>query len=117
MLEIKGEAVLDKKFSEALPKEYVEQLEPLLGEIKSSGLDSIERQLTVNWEGKSLSLLINLTTLRDEEGKPLGVLTVFDDLTQLMKAQRMAAWREVPPPIHPEIKKTLTPIHISAHPR
>ena len=114
MLEIKGEAVLDKKFSEALPKEYVEQLEPLLGEIKSSGLDSIERQLTVNWEGKSLSLLINLTTLRDEEGKPLGVLTVFDDLTQLMKAQRMAAWREVARRIAHEIKNPLTPIQLSA---
>jgi len=114
MLEIKGEAVLDKKFSEALPKEYVEQLEPLLGEIKSSGLDSMERQLTVNWEGKSLSLLINLTTLRDEEGKPLGVLTVFDDLTQLMKAQRMAAWREVARRIAHEIKNPLTPIQLSA---
>ena len=114
MLEIKGEEVLDKKFSETLPKEYVEQLEPLLGEIKSSGLDSLERQLTVNWEGKSLSLLINLTTLRDEEGKPLGVLTVFDDLTQLIKAQRMAAWREVARRIAHEIKNPLTPIQLSA---
>jgi two-component system nitrogen regulation sensor histidine kinase NtrY len=114
MLEIKGEAALDKKFSEALPKEYVEQLEHLLRELKSSGMDSIERQLTVNLEGKSLSLLINLTTLRDEEGKSLGVLTVFDDLTQLIKAQRMAAWREVARRIAHEIKNPLTPIQLSA---
>lgn len=114
MLEIKAEVALDKKFSEVLPKEYVEQLEPLLGEMKSSGLDFIERQLTVNWEGKSLSLLINLTTLRDEEGNPLGVLTVFDDLTQLIKAQRMAAWREVARRIAHEIKNPLTPIQLSA---
>jgi two-component system nitrogen regulation sensor histidine kinase NtrY len=114
MLEIKGEVTLDKKFSEALPKEYVEQLEHLLRELKSSGMDSIERQLTVNLEGKSLSLLINLTTLRDEEGKSLGVLTVFDDLTQLIKAQRMAAWREVARRIAHEIKNPLTPIQLSA---
>jgi len=114
MLEIKGETALDKKFSEALPKEYAEQLDHLLNELKSSGMDSIERQLTINWEGKSLSLLINLTTLRDEAGKPLGVLTVFDDLTQLIKAQRMAAWREVARRIAHEIKNPLTPIQLSA---
>ncbi len=114
MFEIKGEAALDKKFSEALPKEYVEQLEHLLSELRSSGMDSIERQLTVNLEGKSLSLLINLTTLRDEEGKSLGVLAVFDDLTQLIKAQRMAAWREVARRIAHEIKNPLTPIQLSA---
>jgi two-component system, NtrC family, nitrogen regulation sensor histidine kinase NtrY len=114
MLEIKGEVALDKNFSEALPKEYVEQLKHLLGELRSSGMDSIERQLTVNLEGKSLSLLINLTTLRDEEGKSLGVLTVFDDLTQLIKAQRMAAWREVARRIAHEIKNPLTPIQLSA---
>jgi len=114
MFEIKGEAALDKKFSEALPKEYVGQLEHLLSELKSSGMDSIERQLTVNLEGKSLSLLINLTTLRDEEGKSLGVLAVFDDLTQLIKAQRMAAWREVARRIAHEIKNPLTPIQLSA---
>ena len=82
MLEIKGEAVLERSFSEVLPKEYVGQIERLLDELKSSRKDSIERQVVVNLEGKSLSLLINLTTLKDEEGKPLGVVAVFDDLTQ-----------------------------------
>ena len=114
MLEIKGEAVLDKSFSEVLPKEYVAQIERLLDELKSSRKDSIERQVVVNLEGKSLSLLINLTTLKDEEGKPLGVVAVFDDLTQLIKAQRMAAWREVARRIAHEIKNPLTPIQLSA---
>jgi len=65
-------------------------------------------------EGKSLSLLINLTTLKDEEGKSLGIVAVFDDLTQLIKAQRMAAWREVARRIAHEIKNPLTPIQLSA---
>jgi two-component system nitrogen regulation sensor histidine kinase NtrY len=114
MLETKGEAVLEKKFSEVLPKEYVGQIERLLEELKSSRKDSIERQVTVNLEGKSLSLLINLTTLKDEEGKSLGIVAVFDDLTQLIKAQRMAAWREVARRIAHEIKNPLTPIQLSA---
>ncbi len=114
MLEIKGEAVLEKDFSAVLPREYVGQIERLLDELKSSRKDSIERQVIVNMEGKSLSLLINLTTLKDEEGKSLGVVAVFDDLTQLIKAQRMAAWREVARRIAHEIKNPLTPIQLSA---
>ncbi len=114
MLLIKGEAALEKNFSEVLPKEYVGQIELLLNELKSSGKDSIERQVAVNLEGKSLSLLINLTNLKDEEGKSLGVVAVFDDLSQLIKAQRMAAWREVARRIAHEIKNPLTPIQLSA---
>jgi two-component system nitrogen regulation sensor histidine kinase NtrY len=92
----------------------VEQIEQLLSELKSSQRDSTEKQLTVNLRGKSLSLLINLTALKDEEGRPLGVVAVFDDLTQLIKAQRMAAWREVARRIAHEIKNPLTPIQLSA---
>ncbi|HXX34701.1 MAG TPA: ATP-binding protein [Thermodesulfobacteriota bacterium] len=114
MLEIKGDAVLEKDFSEGLPKEFVGQVERLLEELKSSRKDSIERQVVVNLEGKSLALLINLTTLKDEEGKALGVVAVFDDLTQLIKAQRTAAWREVARRIAHEIKNPLTPIQLSA---
>ena len=114
MLKVKGEAVLERKFSEVLEKEYVERIEELLGELKSSQRDSIEKQLTVPIGGKSLSLLINMATLRDEEGKPLGFVAVFDDLTQLIKAQRVAAWREVARRIAHEIKNPLTPIQLSA---
>jgi two-component system nitrogen regulation sensor histidine kinase NtrY len=114
MLEIKGEDVLDKKFSEVLSKEYVPPIKELLNELTSSKKDSIQKQLTVNLKGKSLTLLINLTTLKDEEGKPLGVVAVFDDLTQMVKAHRMAAWREVARRIAHEIKNPLTPIQLSA---
>jgi two-component system nitrogen regulation sensor histidine kinase NtrY len=114
MLEIKGEDVLDKKFSEVLNKQYLAQIQELLDELKSSKKDSIEKHLTVNLRGKSLTLLINLTTLKDEEGKPIGVVAVFDDLTQMIKAQRMAAWREVARRIAHEIKNPLTPIQLSA---
>lgn len=114
MLEVKGEEILEKRFSEVLAKEYVEQIERLLSELRSSRKESIERQLTVSLKGKSLSLLINLAALKDEEGKPLGFVAVFDDLTELMKAQRMAAWREVARRIAHEIKNPLTPIQLSA---
>src|SRR4030066_1500237 len=114
ILEIKGEDVLERKFFEVLSKEYVAQMEELLNELRSSQKDSIEKQLTGRLKGKSLSLLINLTNLKDEEGRSLGVVAVFDDLTQMIKAQRMAAWREGGRRIAHEIKNPLTPIQLSA---
>jgi two-component system nitrogen regulation sensor histidine kinase NtrY len=114
MLEARGEDVLEKKFSEVLAPEYVVRLEELLDELKSSRKDSLRKQVTVNVNGRALSLLVNLTALRDEERKPLGVVAVFDELTQLIKAQRMAAWREVARRIAHEIKNPLTPIQLSA---
>jgi len=114
MLEIKGDAVLGKNFTEVLTRRYVHQIEALLNELKSSQKDSIERQMTVSVKGKSLSLLIHLTALKDEEKNPIGVVAVFDDLTQLINAQRMAAWREVARRIAHEIKNPLTPIQLSA---
>jgi two-component system nitrogen regulation sensor histidine kinase NtrY len=114
ILEIKGEDVLERKFFEVLSKEYVAQMEELLNELRSSQKDSIEKQLTGRLKGKSLTLLINLTNLKDEEGRSLGVVAVFDDLTQMIKAHRMAAWREVARRIAHEIKNPLTPIQLSA---
>jgi len=92
----------------------VEHIEQLSTELKSSQRDSIEKQLTVNLKGKSLFLSINLTALKDEDGRSLGIVAVFDDFTQLIKAQRMAAWREVARRIAHEIKNPLTPIQLSA---
>lgn len=114
ILGVKSEDVLGKSFKEVLPQEYIEQIDSLINEVKSSGKDTIEKQLTVHLKGKSLSLLINISGLRDEEGNPLGFVLVFDDLTELMKAQRMAAWREVARRIAHEIKNPLTPIQLSA---
>ena len=56
---------------------------------------------------------MNAVRLADEEGEHLGKLVVFEDLTQLIKAQRIAAWREVARRIAHEIKNPLTPIQLS----
>jgi two-component system nitrogen regulation sensor histidine kinase NtrY len=62
----------------------------------------------------TLSLLAAATALRGENGEYAGAVVVFDDLTELLKAQRMAAWREVAQRIAHEIKNPLTPIQLSA---
>jgi two-component system nitrogen regulation sensor histidine kinase NtrY len=61
-----------------------------------------------------VTLLVTMTLLQDEEGQRLGTVVVFDDYTQMVKVQRMEAWREVARRIAHEIKNPLTPIQLSA---
>jgi two-component system, NtrC family, nitrogen regulation sensor histidine kinase NtrY len=64
--------------------------------------------------GADVSLLASATALRGPDGEYTGAVVVFDDLTELLQAQRMAAWREVAQRIAHEIKNPLTPIQLSA---
>lgn len=57
---------------------------------------------------------MHFNALQNDIGQHLGVVMVFDDLTELEKAQRMAAWREVARRIAHEVKNPLTPIKLSA---
>lgn len=52
--------------------------------------------------------------MKDENGNNMGVVAVFEDLTEIEKAHRMAAWREVARRIAHEVKNPLTPIQLSA---
>jgi len=75
---------------------------------------SVEQALHLRRHGGSVSLLASATALRDPDGEYAGAVIVCDDLTELLEAQRMAAWREVAQRIAHEIKNPLTPIQLSA---
>jgi two-component system nitrogen regulation sensor histidine kinase NtrY len=74
----------------------------------------MQRQIGLLVGNRLITLLVIVSILHDEEGQYLGIVVVFDDLTELEKAQRMAAWREVARRIAHEIKNPLTPIQLSA---
>ncbi len=114
MLGIKGDKVLGKRYREVLDPEYREVAKEWIREINSTRKDTIEKQVTVNSKGQTLTLLVHITVLRSETGSFMGIVAIFDDLTQLVKAQRVAAWREVARRIAHEIKNPLTPIQLSA---
>jgi two-component system, NtrC family, nitrogen regulation sensor histidine kinase NtrY len=75
---------------------------------------AVEQELHLRRGGTTLSLLASATALPGPEGEYAGAVVVFDDLTELLKAQRVAAWREVAQRIAHEIKNPLTPIQLSA---
>jgi len=91
------------------------RMDRFLRELHESGKHSIERHLRLTVRpGETLSLLVNVTRMFDDERQSIGYVIVFDNLTNLEKAQRLAAWQEVARRIAHEIKNPLTPIQLSA---
>lgn len=114
LLHMKAEKVQGKDFREVIPKVYMPQIMALLKDLFYSEKGTVRQHMTIPIGDEKYTLMINLTTLRDNDNNFMGTVVVFDDLTQLYKAQRMAAWREVARRIAHEIKNPLTPIQLSA---
>jgi two-component system nitrogen regulation sensor histidine kinase NtrY len=114
LLKIDKESYLNKDFRETLNHDHLQILKSFLNELHESGKSSIQHPLQLTVRHETFSLLVNFTKLEDEQKNPLGVVLVFDNLSQLEKAQRAAAWREVAKRIAHEVKNPLTPIQLSA---
>jgi two-component system nitrogen regulation sensor histidine kinase NtrY len=114
MLGVKSEKVLNKSFDTMLTVQNKDLAEEIMGNLSLARDASIEVPLKLIIEGRPRSFLITVSALRDDAGQHMGIVMVFDDLTELEKGQRMAAWREVARRIAHEVKNPLTPISLSA---
>ncbi len=114
LLKIDRKIYEGRHYQEILRAEHLGLLDNFLRELAVSNRSAIARPLRLTVGDETFSLRVNFTKLEDENHKPLGVVLVFDNLTDLEKAQRMAAWREVARRIAHEVKNPLTPIQLSA---
>jgi len=87
---------------------------PLFEDLKSSGNEAVQTEVKVTRKGRLENLLVRMATRRGEDGGLEGYVVAFDDVTDLVSAQRMAAWGDVARRIAHEIKNPLTPIQLSA---
>ena len=78
------------------------------------GRDSFSLEGPMEVDGKLLTIGCNCSRMREEGGTDLGFVLVFEDLTELIKAQKASAWQEVAQRVAHEIKNPLTPIQLSA---
>ena len=114
MLSLKPEEILNKQYAELLTGEHLRIAEEILQTLSEAKNDAIETSLKLIIAGRSRSFTLHVNSLSDDSGHHMGIVVVFDDLTELEKAQRMAAWREVARRIAHEVKNPLTPIKLSA---
>ncbi len=114
MLGAEEQAALGKGFTEVLSEEGSTLLSEMISEVRSKGDEAMEIQVKIKAGGNLMTVLVNYNALEDEDGNYIGLVAVMDDLTNLIKTQRMFAWKEVARRIAHEIKNPLTPIQLSA---
>ena len=104
----------DKKLEgctlEILAPEFLSMYESLvLGNLKS-----LQQEVKILRAGRLENLLVRIAPMKDETDNIDGFVIAFDDITELVSAQRAAAWGDVAQRIAHEIKNPLTPIRLSA---
>jgi two-component system nitrogen regulation sensor histidine kinase NtrY len=114
MLGFKGENVVNRSYKKVLSPEHLKLANEVLEELENSPRKTMEKPVRVTIEQTLRTFMVHLTALRDDKDRYMGIVVVFDDMTEIEKAQRMAAWREVARRIAHEVKNPLTPIKLSA---
>lgn len=114
MLAISGKNVTGRHYKDILSHDrYRDFLKNIDAAMKSKyRLADKEIQLVLN--GQQTTIALTLTPLKQPGQDFSGMIVVLDDLSQLIKAQRMAAWKEVAQRVAHEIKNPLTPIQLNA---
>jgi two-component system nitrogen regulation sensor histidine kinase NtrY len=113
ILQVDRDQVLGREARSLLPPGEFERLAEVAATARRSGR-TVQKPVQLTYADKTLHLVLKATALKDEQGQDLGLVVVFEDLTELERAQRQAAWREVARRIAHEVKNPLTPIKLAA---
>ncbi|MCE8523746.1 PAS domain-containing sensor histidine kinase [Ruegeria pomeroyi] len=92
----------------------VPEFVPLFESLVGTAQETVQAEIKVTRKGQLENLLVRMSTRRGEDDTLEGYVVAFDDVTDLVSAQRMAAWGDVARRIAHEIKNPLTPIQLSA---
>ncbi|MGB2209510.1 MAG: ATP-binding protein, partial [Candidatus Puniceispirillaceae bacterium] len=109
ILKTSQQSLFGKKLSDAVPEFAV-----LLKDIHAVGKskDAVKSQIELSSQGRRIIVLVQITK-ETVEGRLVGYVLTFDDITDLLSAQRKAAWADVARRIAHEIKNPLTPITLA----
>ena len=112
-----AQRLVDVQAAEAHERELalmVPEFTTLFDHLTAGGHDTAQEEIRLTRNGKQESLLVRIARRIGDEGELEGYVIAFDDVTDLVSAQRMAAWGDVARRIAHEIKNPLTPIQLSA---
>ncbi|HEX5080851.1 MAG TPA: ATP-binding protein, partial [Blastocatellia bacterium] len=96
-----------------LPEAHREELRKMI--VRAAPLRQVTQEVHFTFADRTkVDAGVTVTALDDPRGRSRGAVIVIEDLTQLIEAQRRAAWSEVARRMAHEIKNPLTPIRLSA---
>ncbi|MEA2059315.1 MAG: ATP-binding protein [Thermodesulfobacteriota bacterium] len=113
MLDLNLNDIINYNYKDILKGEYLKIAKDINEKINFSA-DSMEFPLSITINGSPRHFAVHFNALKNKSNQNIGTVMVFDDVTELEKAQRLAAWREVARRIAHEVKNPLTPIKLSA---
>jgi len=94
--------------------QVVPEFTPLFERLRDARSETMQEEIRLARGGRLENLLVRIATRPGADGAAEGYVVAFDDVTELVSAQRMAAWGDVARRIAHEIKNPLTPIQLSA---
>ena len=104
-------SLVDQPLRDVVPADVLADLEPLLRRADRMGITAANMELDL--PRARLNVAVTVSAL-SHAAEGLGYVLVFEDLSDLLRAQKQAAWREVARRVAHEIKNPLTPIALSA---
>jgi two-component system nitrogen regulation sensor histidine kinase NtrY len=114
ILNIDFDKVVGKNYREFIKTLNSKELNSMIEILEGHEIKGIKREVKININGKITSIRIYINGIWDSEtGKAIGMLVVFDDITDIINAQKVLAWREIARRLAHEIKNPLTPIKLS----
>jgi len=114
MLGLEEKNLIGKSYKNVLEDEkYGEILENIMRGLQKKHKVS-DKEININFDSQSITIALTLSPLTQANNEFSGMIVVLDNLTQLIKAQKIAAWKEIAQRVAHEIKNPLTPIQLSA---
>ncbi|HEX6209278.1 MAG TPA: ATP-binding protein [Methylomirabilota bacterium] len=109
-----GPDAVGRQAADVFARDDLQPLEVLVRAAARAPGETPAQEIALVRDGRELHLAVVATRLLGERGTPEGTVVVFDDVTPLIRSQKVAAWREVARRLAHEIKNPLTPIQLSA---
>jgi two-component system nitrogen regulation sensor histidine kinase NtrY len=106
-----SKVLIGAALADLFSSEVLEELDPLLR--RADRMNTTTTQMEMALQRTKLNVAVTVATLWHKEQR-IGYVLVFEDLSDLLRAQKQAAWREVARRVAHEIKNPLTPIGLSA---
>jgi two-component system, NtrC family, nitrogen regulation sensor histidine kinase NtrY len=113
ILHLKSQNIFGSSYRDALDFSCHQSIRKIIQRMFTQNRESMEEQIDLRVGENNLTLLVHIQVLRGATRKYLGLVIVFEDLTHLIKTQKIAAWKEVAQGIAHEIKNPLTPIQLN----
>lgn len=112
LLQLKNSDFFNQHYQEILDRESLNTFESMYDTLRHTSQKMITKNWTLLKYGVPLNIAVTLLTLETREGQPVGIVVVYENITEIQRFQRAQAWRDVARRIAHEIKNPLTPIQL-----